>query len=97
MRTTTLFLAVTTMAAMSSLSSAAELKEGQVSIELRPQFVARKAEVRLGDIAILHTTDLATIQRLSALPVGNAPLVGADAPKSFHCLAISSCPRGRSN
>jgi flagellar basal body P-ring formation protein FlgA len=76
-----IFLLAVAVAATASAGqgNAFELGEGQVRIELRPQFVARQQEVRLGDIAILHTTDLPTIQRLSALPLGQAPAAGAEA------------------
>jgi flagellar basal body P-ring formation protein FlgA len=53
--------------------------EGTVRIELRANFVARDAGVRLGDVANLYTRDLPTIQRLSALPLGRAPLAGTEA------------------
>lgn len=60
-------------------ASAVELGEGQVQIELRPQVTAREQEVRLGDVANIYTRDLQTIQRLSALPLGQAPRAGTEA------------------
>lgn len=80
MRAKILLLGLAAVAAASPVSGhAIELGAGQVSIELRPQFVARQSEVTLGDIAILHTTDLQTIQRLSALSLGRSPAVGNEA------------------
>ncbi|HSV34278.1 MAG TPA: flagellar basal body P-ring formation chaperone FlgA [Ramlibacter sp.] len=47
-----------------------------VQIELRPQVVAPQRQVRLGDVAYLRTSDLAAIQRLVNLPLGQAPRPG---------------------
>ncbi len=58
---------------------AVEPAEPQVRIELRPQVAARGDRVLLGDIAILHTRDLTTIQRLAALPLGHTPRAGSEA------------------
>ncbi|WP_158290276.1 flagellar basal body P-ring formation chaperone FlgA [Ramlibacter sp. WS9] len=80
MRAKILLLGLAVVAAASPVSGHAfELGAGQVSIELRPQFVARQSEVTLGDIAILHTTDLQTIQRLATLSLGRSPAVGNEA------------------
>jgi flagellar basal body P-ring formation protein FlgA len=69
--------------ALSALAPAAamafEPAAGQVHIELRPQVAARGEQVLLGDVAILRTRDLATIQRLAALPLGRAPRAGSEA------------------
>ena len=73
-------LVTAVIAALSpGLGSAFDLAQAQVRIELRSQFLARHSEVALGDVAILHARDLPTIQRLSALPLGRAPMVGAQA------------------
>jgi flagellar basal body P-ring formation protein FlgA len=64
--------------AISGIAVAAETSAGQVRIALRAEAAVSGPEVRLGDLAVLHTQDLPTIQRLVALPMGNAPRVGAD-------------------
>jgi flagella basal body P-ring formation protein FlgA len=51
----------------------------QVEIELRPDVVVPHRQVRLGEVAILRTTDLAAIRRLVDLPLGDAPRMGAEA------------------
>ena len=56
--------------------AALDLGEGQVQIELRREAAVQGAQVRLGDVAILHTRDLPSIQRLVALPLGRAPRLG---------------------
>jgi flagellar basal body P-ring formation protein FlgA len=60
-------------------AGAVEQVKGQVQIEQRAEFAARAQKVLLGDIATLRTTDLPTIQRLSALSLGQSPAVGAEA------------------
>lgn len=55
-----------------------ELREGQVQIALRADIAVAAAQVTLGDIAILHTRDLPTIQRLASLPLGRAPAAGSE-------------------
>jgi flagellar basal body P-ring formation protein FlgA len=72
-------VAVAAWALWPGAASAVELGEGQVQIELRPLVTAREPEVRLGDVANIYTRDLPTIQRLSALPLGQAPLAGSEA------------------
>jgi len=61
------------------MAAAVELGEGQVQIELRAQVTAREQDVRLGDVANIYTRDLQTIQRLSALSLGQAPRAGSEA------------------
>lgn len=60
---------------------------GQVEIELRPEVVALHRQVRLGDVAYLHTTDLGAIQRLVELPLGQAPQAGNEAVLERKVLA----------
>ena len=60
-------------------SAALELREGQVQIALRADIAVAGEQVSLGDIAILRTRDLPTIQRLMSLSLGRAPTAGAQA------------------
>ncbi len=78
MRPTLVFLAACVTSMCHALPVAAPLGDRQMQIELRPHFIARHPEVRLGDIAILHTRDLPTIEQLSALWIGQAPRTGAE-------------------
>lgn len=47
-----------------------------VTIELSAQVQVKNARVTLGDVAFLTTSDLGTMRRLMALPLGHAPRVG---------------------
>lgn len=55
------------------------LAPGQVGIELRPEVTAARRAVTLGEIAYLRTPDMATMRRLIALPLGEAPRAGGEA------------------
>ena len=72
-------VAAATLTICHGVAGAVELGEGQVQIELRAQVIARAHEVRLGDVAHIYTRDLQTIQRLAALPLGQAPVAGGEA------------------
>jgi flagella basal body P-ring formation protein FlgA len=60
-------------------SAAVELAVGQIQIELRGETAVQEPQVRLGDVAILHTRNLPAIERLAALPLGRAPRLGGEA------------------
>jgi len=47
-----------------------------IRIALRPEVVLDRAEVTLGDVAVLTTRDLTTLRRLMAVPLGIAPRSG---------------------
>jgi flagella basal body P-ring formation protein FlgA len=72
-------LAASACVACSVASSAQELRDGQVHIALRADIAVANARVTLGDIAVLHTRDLPTIQRLAALPIGRVAGVQTEA------------------
>ena len=55
-----------------------ELREGEVQIALRAEVAVTDAQVRLGDVAVLHTRDLQTMRRLVSLPLGRAQAVGSE-------------------
>lgn len=69
------------------------LPPDQVEIELRPQAMAAHRFVTLGEIAYLRTTDLAAMQRLMALPLGEAPRAGSEAV--LHRAALARWIRTR--
>jgi hypothetical protein len=56
---------------------AADWRQSAVQIELRPRVLVPTGEVRLGDVAIIRTSDLHAIQSLSNLSLGTAPQAGA--------------------
>lgn len=64
-----------------------DLAAGEVQIELRPQVTVPNRQVLLGDVAHVRTTELATIQRLVALPLGEAPRPGGQAVLERQALA----------
>lgn len=70
-----------------SKAEAQRIGHAQVEIELRPEVVALHRQVRLGDVAYLHTTDLGAIQRLVDLPLGQAPQAGNEAVLERDALA----------
>ena len=47
-------------------------------VELRPVIAAQQVEVRLGDVADIHSRDLRTMRRLVTLPLGERPAAGSD-------------------
>ncbi|WP_158513856.1 flagella basal body P-ring formation protein FlgA [Ramlibacter tataouinensis] len=53
--------------------------QAQVRIELQPNFLAHAGEVRLGDVAIVRSTDLRAIRQLVAMPLGSSPQPGTEA------------------
>jgi len=67
--------------------AARALASGHVTIELRAEVEAAQRQVRLGDVAYLRTTDLGTMQRLLALPLGEAPRAGSEAVLDRELLA----------
>lgn len=69
------------------------LAPGQVEIELRAEVTAPHRAVTLGEIAYLRTTDLATMQRLMVLPLGEAPRAGSEAV--LHRAALARWIRTR--
>jgi flagellar basal body P-ring formation protein FlgA len=78
-------LAALCIAAVPASSAASD--DAQVRIDLRPDVAVRPQQVLLGDIANVYTTDLASIQRLVALPLGQAPRPSADATLSRETIA----------
>lgn len=84
-RSLSLALAATTLAV--SAASAQDVPRGKVHIELREQVAARHRQVRLGEVAFVHTTDLPTIQRLVELPIGQAPRPGSESVLERAALA----------
>ena len=64
------------IAAPSLVRVGGSASEPSVSIELRPLVRVERANVRLGDIAFLTSSDLPTLRRLMALPIGTAPRAG---------------------
>jgi flagellar basal body P-ring formation protein FlgA len=67
-------------------STSGELREGQLQIALRSEVAVAAGDVRLGDIAILHTRDLSAIRRLVSLPIGRAPAAGAEGIVRQHAI-----------
>jgi flagella basal body P-ring formation protein FlgA len=59
--------------------SAHGLQAAAVEIELRPEVVLADPEVRLGDVAVLHSADIEAMRRLVDLPLGEAPRFGGEA------------------
>lgn len=70
-----------------TLSAWAQALDAQARIELRPEVVVQQRQVLLGDVANVYTNDLATIQRLVALPLGQAPRTGEDATVQREAIA----------
>lgn len=79
MKPLTLSLLIAAMAPLGVHAQPGEPGPAEVQIELRPQVSALPGPLRLGDLAIVRTRDLAAIQQLVALPVGHAPRPGATA------------------
>jgi flagella basal body P-ring formation protein FlgA len=70
-----LLLPLAPFAAQAGASGDADV---DIRIELRSPVLVGTGQVRLGDIAVIHTQDLPTIQRLVALPLGAAPPQGSE-------------------
>jgi flagella basal body P-ring formation protein FlgA len=62
-----------------AMPAAGGVAVNQIDIELRGEIEVADRQVRLGDVAYLRTNDLGTIQRLMALPLGEAPPAGREA------------------
>lgn len=52
------------------------MAEPLLRVALRPQVQVDRADVRLGDVALLSSTDLETLRRAMAVPLGQAPRLG---------------------
>ena len=61
------------LAASSAMAAAA----GTVDVELRPQVAVPGGSVSLGDVAWLRSDDLEALKQFIAVPLGQAPRVGA--------------------
>jgi hypothetical protein len=68
------FTVLPAMLALSASAGAAQV----VEIRVRPAVDVADAQVLLGDIAVIHASDLATISNLVALPLGHAPAAGRE-------------------
>jgi len=75
------------VALLAGKAGAVVMEPGDIIIELPETAEVSQPQVRLGDIAIVRTTDLQSIRRLVALPLGSAPRPGA--PVALDRAAIS--------